>query len=105
MIENLKIIADEQSELSQLIEDRLPNQTADANYINSIFDGAYAIAGIVAVVFIIIGGVQYITASGDTGKVVKAKNTIMYSVIGLIIIILASAITGFLIQTINGAKA
>lgn len=103
-MENLRVIADEQAELSQLIENRLPHQEANADYMNSIFNGVYAIAGIVAVVFIIIGGVQYITASGDTGKVVKAKNTIMYSVIGLVIVILAAAITGFLIQTISGAK-
>ena len=57
--------------------------------------------GIVAVVFIIIGGVGYMTSSGDSGKVKKAKDTILYAVIGLIICALAFAIVNFAISTIN----
>lgn len=57
--------------------------------------------GIVAVVFIIIGGVGYMTSSGDSGKVKKAKDTILYAVIGLIICALAFVIVNFAIDAIN----
>jgi hypothetical protein len=59
-------------------------------------NAAYFIAGAIAVVMIIIAGLSYVTSSGDSGKVVKAKNTILYAVIGLAVIIFAFAITSFI---------
>ena len=95
---------DEKSELSNMIQSRLPDNEANSDYIAGIFNGVYGITGIVAVAFIIVGAVQYITSSGEPGKIAKAKNTIMFSVIGLVIVVLASAITAFVIQTVNEAK-
>lgn len=71
-------------------------QTA-LNIINVII----GVLGIVAVVVIIIGGVQYMTSTGDAGKVKKARDTILYGVIGLIICILAFAIVNFVITNIG----
>ncbi|MBR0480305.1 hypothetical protein IJJ46_00545 [Candidatus Saccharibacteria bacterium] len=97
-------MSSDEQELSNMIESRLPNAAADSNYIQNIFNGVYGIAAIVAVAFIIVGAVNYIMSSGDPSKVAKAKNTIMYSVIGLVIVVLASAITAFVIQTVSNAK-
>ena len=69
------------------------------NVIN-IINGVIAALGLVAVVIIIIGGVQYMTSSGDAGKVKKAKDTILYGIIGLVICILAFAIVNFVITNI-----
>lgn len=55
----------------------------------------YFIAGIVAVIVIIISGMSYATSNGDPAKITKAKNMIMYAVVGLIIILVAFTITGF----------
>jgi hypothetical protein len=60
-------------------------------------NAAYFVAGAVAVIMLIIAGLNYITASGDPGKMTKAKNTILYAIIGLVIIIAASAITNFVV--------
>ena len=68
--------------------------------LTSILSSIILIMGIVAVIFIIIGGVNYITSSGDSNKVKKAKDTILYSVIGLIICALAFAIVNFVIGDI-----
>ena len=68
--------------------------------LTSILNAIILIMGIVAVIFIIIGGVNYITSSGDSNKVKKAKDTILYSVIGLIICALAFAIVNFVIGDI-----
>ena len=57
----------------------------------------YYIAGIVAVIVIIIAGLMYGTSMGDSGRVVKAKNMILYAVIGLIVLMAAYAITNFVI--------
>ena len=61
----------------------------------TILQTVFGIAGLLAVVFIIIGAIQYITSSGDAAKANKAKNTILYSVIGLVIAMVAFAIVYF----------
>ncbi len=62
-----------------------------------IINGIIGALGIVAVIVVIIGGVQYMTSSGDAAKVKKAKDTILYGIIGLIICVLAFAIVNFVI--------
>lgn len=58
---------------------------------------AYFVAGIIAVIVIIVGGIMYATSSGEAAAVTKAKNLILYSVIGLVVIFAAFAITNFVI--------
>ena len=57
------------------------------------------IVGIVAVIMIIYGGFKYITSGGDSGNVSGAKNTLIYAIIGLIIVALAQIIVHFVINT------
>jgi hypothetical protein len=57
------------------------------------------ILGIVAVIMIIIGGIRYVVSAGDSSAITGAKNTILYSVIGLVVAILAYAIVNFVITT------
>ena len=68
--------------------------------IQTIINAIIGILGIVAVIVIILGGVQYMTSTGDAGKVKKAKDTILYGVIGLIICALAAAIVNFVIGVV-----
>lgn len=58
------------------------------------------IVGVAAVIMVIVGGLQYVTSGGDSGKVTSAKNMIMYALIGLVIVALAQVIVNF---TINKA--
>lgn len=62
------------------------------------------VLGIVAVIAIIIGGVLYMTSAGDAGKIKKAKDTIMYACIGLIICALSAAIVNFVISILPGSS-
>ena len=59
------------------------------------------VLGAVAVIMIVIGGIKYTTSNGDSSAVTSAKNTIMYSVIGLIVAILAYAIVNFVIDSLT----
>ena len=68
--------------------------------LQTIINVALGLIGFVAVVMIILGGFQYITSSGDAAKVTKAKNTIMYGVIGLVIALLAFAIVNFILGNV-----
>jgi hypothetical protein len=57
--------------------------------------------GAVCVIFIIIGGIKYATSGGDSEKVKKAKDTLLYAIIGLAIALLASVIVSLLSGLIN----
>ena len=56
--------------------------------------------GILAVIMLIWGGIRYVLSGGDSGAVSSAKKTILYTVVGLIVAILAYAIVNFVITTI-----
>lgn len=58
------------------------------------------IAGVAAVILIIIGGLMYVMSDGDANKVSTAKNTILYAAVGLVVVILAQAIILFVINAL-----
>lgn len=62
------------------------------------------IIGVVTVVMIIVAGQRYMTAQGDPGKIQQAKNMIIYSVVGLVVAILAFAIVVFVENTVLEAE-
>lgn len=62
---------------------------------------AVAVVGIVAAIFIVYGGASYITSAGDPGKVKRAKDIILYALIGIIIVALAEIITAFVSNIIR----
>ena len=75
--------------------------TADiSTLITNITTLALGLAGAVAVIFIIIGAYGYLTAFGNEEKATKAKTTITWAIVGLVVMILArvlvSAIMNFI---------
>ncbi len=58
---------------------------------------AYFAAGAVAVIVIIFAGYKYVVSMGDSSEITKARDMILYAVIGLIVIGMAFAITSFVI--------
>lgn len=67
-----------------------------------IINAVIGVLGLVAVIVIIYAGVQYMTSSGDSGKTKKAKDTLLYAVIGLIVCVLAFAIVNFVVANFLG---
>jgi len=63
------------------------------------------IVGIVAVIFVIYGGFRYITSGGDSGSVGNAKNTLIYALVGLVIVALAQLIVHYVLSTASGAAS
>jgi hypothetical protein len=59
------------------------------------------IVGIISVIMIIFGGFKYITSGGDSGNVSGAKNTILYAVIGLVVVALAQFIVQFVLNRVT----
>lgn len=81
--------------------DEANNNDLQGNVI-AILNAVIGVLSFVCVVVIIIGGVTYMTSSGDAGKVKKAKDTILYGVLGLVVCVLAFAIVNFVISNILG---
>lgn len=63
--------------------------------LTNVLNITYFFAGTVAVLVIIGAGFLYVVSAGDPGKAKTAKNAILYAVIGLVAVILAFTITGF----------
>ncbi len=73
------------------------------NIITGILNAIIAISGLIAVIYVIIGGINYMTSTGDAAKVKKAKDTILYALIGLVICVLSFAIVNWvIIRAIGG---
>ena len=68
-----------------------------SSVITTIVNVLLYIVGIISVVMIIIGGIMYSTSAGDAGAVTKAKNTILYSIVGLVVAFLAFAVVNWVI--------
>lgn len=57
-----------------------------------------SIIGIVAVIMIMLGGFRYVTAGGESGKVSSAKTTIVYAIVGLVIVALSQSLVHFVLN-------
>lgn len=73
--------------------------------VSSFITWVVSIAGTVSAVFLVYGAILYITSSGDPTKIKRAKDTILYSLIGLAIVALATMITTFVSSTIRDASS
>lgn len=78
--------------------DQEKNTTDLMSTISTIISVVLGIVGLVAVVMMILGGIGFVTSQGEAGKVAKAKNTILYGLVGLVISLLAFAIVNFVLS-------
>jgi len=62
------------------------------------------IVGAVAVIMIIYGGFRYVTSGGESGAVGNAKNTLVYAIVGLVIVALAQLIVHYVLAQTNVAQ-
>ncbi len=80
--------------------DSLGLGTADLkDTVINIINWVLGLLGIVAVIMVLYGGFQWLTAGGSEDKVASAKKILQSAVIGLIIILLAWAIVNYVLST------
>lgn len=60
--------------------------------ISNLISVALWLSAVVAVGFLIYGGIMFMTSGGDADKTTKARNTILYAVVGVIVVALSFAI-------------
>lgn len=70
--------------------------------ISRIINVLMGVLGIVSVIVTIIGGLQYTVSAGEPAKAKKAKDTIIYGIIGLAIALLSFAIVNFVLTSVFG---
>lgn len=72
-----------------------------ASIVKKIIEIFSWVVGAVAVIMVIFGGFRYVTSGGDNAKVTSAKNTILYALIGLIVVALSQVIVIFVFNKTN----
>jgi len=55
------------------------------------------IVGVLSVIMIVFAGFQYVNSGGDTNKTAGAKNTLIYAIVGIVIVAFAQAIVQFVL--------
>jgi hypothetical protein len=73
----------------------LPTPYADNTALSNILGIAFGAIGALALLMITISGFRYILSAGDPQKMSKAKNALIYSLVGLAIAVAAESIVGF----------
>jgi len=89
------------SQISGYNETGVPVVSAEMIITNG-FNLLYWLAGIIAVAMILFSSFQYLTSKGFEDKTLKARRSLIDSVIGLIIVLIAAVITNFIINAISG---
>lgn len=98
MIQLLKIIAQGvQIDPNQI---NVPKGSLGVSNIATILKIAFGVAGGIALIIVSIGGFKYVISQGNPQETAKAKNTILYALIGLIVCISAFSVVQFVIPRI-----
>ncbi len=79
---------------------QLPQPNTD-NTISHVLSIVFGITAGIAVLMVVIGGFRYIAAHGDPNGVAQARQTIIYSAVGLVVTMAAYAIVTFVVGRIG----
>jgi hypothetical protein len=70
-------------------------------YLRTLVSAFIWAAGTLSFIFLLIGAIRYITASGNSARIQQAKDTVLYSIIGLIVVALAIPISDYVISILT----
>jgi len=73
----------------------LPTTSANSATLAVILNIVFAIIGSISVLIIVIAGLKFITSSGKPEEIAKAKDTIIYAAVGLVVCVSAISIVSF----------
>ena len=81
----------------EMVDAIVQNEADIYALVNTIANAVLFVIGVMSVGILMWGGVRYALSGGDSKKVTEAKNTILYALIGLLIVIFSYAIAVFVI--------
>lgn len=79
-------------------DDAAGGQSAFSSVLKTLINTFSIVVGAVSVIMIIIGGFRYVISGGDSNSTKSAKDTILYAVIGLVVVLFAQVIVRFVIS-------
>lgn len=68
---------------------------------DTVLPVVFAVAGVVAMLVIVIAGIQFMLSRGDPQKAATARNAVIYAVIGLTLSTLAFSIVRFIAERVG----
>ena len=89
------------AQITSLNLNGLPHTTASHGEVQIVLNIIIGIIGALSLLFITIGGFRYILSQGDPQGVAKAKGTVVYALIGLLVAIIAETLVAFVIKGIQ----
>ena len=89
------------SALSECNVEKTEGEKSLMSNVNMLINVFTSVMGFLAVVMIIYGGFMLLTAQGDPARIKRGKDVVLYSVIGLILVMLAYAIVNFVMTNVT----
>ena len=87
------------SALSECNVEKTEGEKSLMSNVNMLINVFTSVMGFLAVAMIIYGGFMLLTAQGDPARIKRGKDVVLYSVIGLILVVLAYAIVNFVMNS------
>ena len=98
-------ICSEENENSVYCQNKDKGEGQVNGIIKTIVEVLLTAVGAISIIMIVIGGIMFALSSGDAQKAAKARSTILYAVVGLIVSVFASAIVNFVFDGFNKQPA
>ena len=89
------------NENSVYCKNKNTGETQVNGLIKTIVEVLLTAVGAISIIMIVIGGIMFALSSGDAQKAAKARNTVLYAVVGLAVSLFASAIVNFVFNRFN----
>lgn len=86
--------------LSPIQPNGLPKTAADNNTLPHILQIVFGIAGALAFLMIVVSGLRYVLSDGNPEKTARARDGVIYALVGLVIAVVAEGIVGFVVNNL-----
>lgn len=80
---------------------KIPKPSLTSNSTATVLQIVFGLAAGIAIIIIMLAALKYITSQGEPSEVAKAKNAIIYAVIGLAVCIFAFSIVAFVVRSVQ----
>ncbi len=77
------------------------SSTTAPGLIQAVISFLLFLVGVVSVIMLIIGGIRFIVSAGDAQATANARNTVLYSIVGIIVAVAAYGIVNFVLTGIS----
>ena len=96
------VFADAKSQIESAVNEvgGNENKTDAKGFIGNIIKTMFFAVGVLAVIVIIFAGVTFVVSAGNSQTIQKARTTIIYAVVGLVVSILSYAIVNFVVSSL-----